>query len=397
MNNVRRLTVISGLVFSAVGISSPLMTLYLQALGAGFARISLILTSVAATLMVSNYIWGRVSDRLGRRKPLIIGGLVSMALMFTLLSRAPNANWAWGVRLLEGLSMAAYATTSLALMGDLLSAQGKRGRRMGFYRGIGSFSFAVGAVIGGRLADQFSISFALSVSAGFYLMAALMALTLSEPSPRIKETSVSKPKVAVTSPKLLRANQRLPFLFLAGVLMWVTALGASASMWPNFMASLGYNKTTISSLWGLAATVEAIGMPLVGNLSDVVGRAPLLAAGGLGIAIVMLGYITLARFLPAVIGVQIVRGFGYASYTASAMTFAAELGDERVRGNNTGLFNATASSGQLLGAFLGGTIVEVMGFEFLFGVCSVSALLSAFFFLLLRYRQTSVPVAEPGR
>jgi MFS family permease len=397
LNNVHRLTVISSLVFSAVGISSPLMTLYLQALGAGFARISLILTSVAATLMVSNYIWGRVSDRLGRRKPLIIGGLASMALMFTLLSRAPNVNWAWGVRLLEGLSMAAYATTSLALMGDLISARGKRGRRMGFYRGIGSFSFAVGAVIGGRLADQFSISFALSVSAGLYLTASLVALTLSEPSPRSKETNVSKPKVAVTSTELPQANQRLPLLFLAGVLMWVTALGASASMWPNFMASLGYNKTTISSLWGLAATVEAIGMPLVGNLSDVVGRAPLLAAGGLGIAIVMLGYIILARFLPALIGVQIVRGFGYSSYTASAMTFAAELGDERVRGNNTGLFNATTSSGQLLGSFLGGTIVEVMGFEFLFGVCAVSALISAFFFLVLRYRQTLVPVAEPGR
>jgi MFS family permease len=282
-------------------------------------------------------------------------------------------------------------------MGDLLSAKGKRGRRMGFYRGIGSFSFAIGAVIGGRLADQFSISFALGVSAGFYLTAALVALTLSEPSPITKEPDVSKPKVAVTSTESPQANQRLPVLFMAGVLMWVTALGASASMWPNFMASLGYNKTTISSLWGLAATVEAIGMPLVGNLSDVVGRAPLLAAGGLGIAIVMLGYITLARFLPAVIGVQIVRGFGYASYTASAMTFAAELGDERVRGNNAGLFNATSSSGQLLGSFLGGTIVAVMGFEFLFGVCSVSALLSAFFFLLLRYRQTPVPVAEPGR
>jgi MFS family permease len=374
------MTMISGLVFGAVGVSSPLMTLYLQSLGASFAQISLILTSVAAILMFSNYIWGRISDRIGRRKPLIVGGLGSMACAFMLLSQAPNANWAWGVRVFEGISMAAYLTTSLALMGDLLTSEGHRGRHMGIYRGIGSVAFAVGAVTGGRLADMFSISTALYAAAGFYLAAALVALTLRET--RAASTAEETPAQTPAQSKA----ERLPILFLGGVLLWTMAHGASTSMWPNYMDTFGYNKTTISSLWGFAAVVEGIGMPLIGSLSDVVGRAPLLIAGGIGIMLVQVGYITVAAYLPALVGVQAVRGFGFASYTTCAMTFASELGSKRVRGNNSGTFNAAGSSGQLIGALIGGTLVELMGFKFLFSVCAVAALSSAACFWLLRYR-----------
>ena len=145
------MTIISSFVFGAIGVSAPLMTIYLQELGASFSRISLILTSYAAILMLSNYGWGRISDWVGRRKPLIAGGLLSMSITVALLSRVPNDEWAWGVRILEGVSLAAYNTTSLALMGDLLASAGKRGQKIGLFRGIGSFAFAVGALMGGGL------------------------------------------------------------------------------------------------------------------------------------------------------------------------------------------------------------------------------------------------------
>lgn len=389
MDGVRLLTLIIALVFTAMGVSVPLITLYLEALGADYVRISLILTTFAATAMVGNYVWGRVSDRLGRRKPLIMGGLAGLALAYALLSRAPTANWAWSVRVLEGASAAAYTTTSLALMGDLLAAGGgHRGRRMGTYRGMGSLAFAVGALAGGRLADHYSLRLAFGLCAILYTLAALGALALREvasPTPPAEAPSTEAGVWPLASPS---DDQRLPLPFLAGVFLWMAALASSASMWPNFMARLGYGKTVISGLWGLAAVTEAPVMWLAGNLSDVVGRAPLLTAGGIGVALVMLGYLTVARVLSALAGVQIVRGLAYGTYTASAMIFATEVGDERVRGSNSGLYNAAASGGQLMGLLMGGTLAQVRGFAFLFWVCAAGALLSGACFWTLRRRQS---------
>ena len=386
INSVGVLTIIGIFFFAAFGISAPLISLYLEELGASYSYISVILASSAAVSLLSNYIWGRLSDKLGRRKPLIVGGLLGLALVYELLSRVPSANWAGVVWILKGATDAAYMTPSLALMGDLLAGGGKRGQRMGTYRGLGSLAFALSALIGGRLADLYSLSSAMRFCALFYFLGAVCALALREST-----ASQSRTAEAVTTGETGEMGegdgQPLPRLFLIGVFLWISSWAASVSMWPNFMAKLGYSKTVISSLWGFAAFVEAPTMRVVGSFSDLIGRVPLLTAGAVGVTIVMTGYILLARILPALVGVQVIRGLTYASYTASAMTFATEWGERHNRGRDSGLFNAVMGAGQLVGLLVGGTLAEAMGFEFLFAACGVSGLLSAACFWGLRYRQ----------
>jgi MFS family permease len=373
-NSIGLLTLILILFYTAIGISSPLITLHLAALGASFSRISLILASAAALSLACDYLWGRLSDKLGRRKSFIVAGLGGLALAYELMHQAPTPAAAWTAWLLAGLSQAAYLTTGLALMGDVLAQGEKRGQKMGTYRGLGSLAFAIGAVLGGRLADLYSLPMAFRGCAVFFSLAALVALTLAE-QPASPTARAAAPEPLPASP-----NRPLPWLFLGGVFLWVTALASSAAMWPNFMTTLGYSKTTISSLWGLAAFVEAPMMRLAGTLSDVVGRTPLLISGGLGIVLVMAGYVTLYHWLPALVGVQIGRGVAYASYTTSAMIFATEWGDQKRRGQHSGLFNATSGAGQLLGLLLSGTIVDALGFTMLFSLCAIFAGLSALCF-----------------
>ncbi|MCL4835153.1 MAG: MFS transporter [Caldilineaceae bacterium] len=384
MSNLLLLTGIIGLVYLSIGFSSPLITLYLKDLGASYQQIALILTSFSATALLSNYAWGWVTDRIGRRKPILLAGLLGLGVAYWQLSRVPDANIAWGIRVLEGMAAAAYATPSLALMGDLLADTGQRGRRMGYYRGSASMMFAVGAFFGGSIADRVSISLVLSLCAGVYLLAAFCTLFVREVAP-VKKTATPE-VVAIPAPPPAKERQ-LPLLFLLGAMLWTAAHGAGASMWPNYMDSLGYAKTEITRLWGLAALVEFPSMAVAGIASDAIGRAPLLFAGGAFAAIVHIGYVTLAAVVPALLIIQVIRGFAFGSFTTTGMTFAAEWGSQQRRGRNSGVYNAANGAGGLIGTFLGGTIVQLLGFGSLYTVCALLAAGSAIAFLLLRRQQ----------
>ena len=390
MNNYRILTLVNLLAFVAIGISSPLLTLYLQALGADFALISVILTSVVVVALIGNYLWGRLADRLGRRKPLYIAGLLGVTLAYFWLSRAGSEEFAWAARLLDGASMAAVSTLGLTLMGDTLDTSNRRGRSMGLFRGLGSLAFAAGALMGGRLADAFSLPFAFLVCSGFFAAATLVALLLHEVKP---VRAPAAPSSRSDQGHQARESAGLPMLFLVGVALWTAAHLASTTMWPNYMASFGYSKTTISSLWSLAALVEMPAMYITGALSDTMGRAIMLAAGGFSIALVQIGYMLFVQSLPALMGVQVLRGFGFGSYTSTAMTFTSEYGAQEHRGSNSGLFNAVGSAGQLGGTMMGGTLVQAFGFQMLYIVCALLAVASGVCFLLLR-RATVTPLVE---
>lgn len=395
MNSIRLLTLISAIFFVAIGISSPLITLYLQSLGASFAQISLILASVVITTFFANYLWGWLSDRIGRRKPLLVTGLLILSTAFFMLSSASNGNVAWATRIFEGTGTAAYGTLSLAIMGDLLEQEKAKGRRMGVFRGIGSFGFFVGAMIGGRLADATSIATTLKLCAAIHLTAALIAMAISEARPE-PSASIVRRQLPSLNPQTILANLRsLPLFFLLGVLLWTAAHSASASMWPNYMQSLGYSKTASSSLWGLAALIEFPAMVGAGFLSDAIGRTPLLMAGGGFITLTNLGYLFLAGVFPLLLVIQVIRGFGFGSYTTTAMTYATEQSVQSDRGSKSGLFNTVSSAGSLLGSSLGGTLVQFAGFHFLYGVVAGLALCSMISFGILRVQTRAQAVVEP--
>jgi MFS family permease len=377
MDSVFLLTVVLFLVFAASGATSPMLTLYLESLGASYTRISAILTTHASALLVASYVWGRVSDRIGRRKPLVVGGLWGMSLAFGLLALAPSYRFAWGVRVLEAVAMAAYGTSSLAFMGDLLASSAARGRRMGSYRGFGSLSFALGAFGGGPIIQFLGMRQVYGLGALLLLAAGLVANTIREAPPSHEEPSTPSPGVSI----------QMPRLFLAGVLLWTGAFWAAYSMWPNFLSSLGYPKSAANWLWGLAALSELPFMSLVGALSDVLGRTPVLMMGSVGLGLVLLGYVTLNRWLVGLMGVQVFRGFAYSAFTATSMIYAAESGTVRSRAGSVGAYNVAMALGQILGLAIGGQIVQRAGFTTLFLISTAVFLVSGGAFWALRWRR----------
>src|SRR5919204_7014864 len=96
-----RLTGVLFLVYLATGLWSPLLAVYTSSLGADTAQIGLVLATFQATNLASQYWWGRLSDRLGRRKPLLLLGTAGLGLAYLGIASASWYGWLFAARALE--------------------------------------------------------------------------------------------------------------------------------------------------------------------------------------------------------------------------------------------------------------------------------------------------------
>ena len=144
-----------GIVFTTVlidligfGIVIPIVPLYAQQFGASAVQIGLLTGSYALMQLIFAPIWGRVSDRYGRR-PVILGSLVGSSVAWLMFGFA-GALWVLFVaRILDGISGASYAAAQ-AYVADITTDE-DRVRGMGLIGAAFGLGFIIGPGIGGAL------------------------------------------------------------------------------------------------------------------------------------------------------------------------------------------------------------------------------------------------------
>lgn len=405
MKNITLLTVISFILFMSIGVTAPVNPLYAEYLGASYVAIGLLGAVTSLTMIFFSYVWGRASDHLSQRKTFLVAGLTMLVVNRGLTAIAPSYGYLFPLNVLGAAAQAAYVTISLALMGDLLERRpDERGRRMGVYRGLGSLGFGLTAFLSGSLADWFSIRVPFALSALVLTIAFLLALKVEDPSPdpatrvtlrdwaalgRLLLVSVEGAagamadqfialvrrradgrrlsELGTASGPHYREGEESGRLSLAPLLisafLWSLAFGAVFAVWANYMVSeLEYTRADVGRLWSLAALCEFPLMVLSGWLSDRVGRLPMLSLGFLAWAIVFLGYV-FVPMMPWIIPVQLMRGFAYSAFTATAMTYAAEARPKSQRGWVSGLYSSSGGIGTILGSFMGGALAQFTSFR----------------------------------
>jgi MFS family permease len=141
---------------------------------------------------------------------------------------------------------------------------------------------------------------------------------------------------------------------------------------------LGLGRAIFSQLWGIAAFVEVPCMLLAGILVDRVGRRPTFVAGLVGFGFVYLLYV-LSPPLPGLIATQVLRGFAFAAFTATALTLAIDLSPPEGRGAAAGLFGSAQGLAQITGNWIGGPLADAFGFRALFALAAVTVLCGALY------------------
>ena len=366
------------LTYLATGTTGPFLPLYAGSLGASLVEVAAVVGGFSTVSLVAGLFWGRASDRLGRRKPFLVGAMTALVAT-NLLASFATAWWTLlALRLVEGAAVGASGVASLALMGDILEGNPRRARLVGYYRMSGSLAFSLAIAAAGYAAERFGFGVTFRLAAGIYLATFLIALFLPEPAER--RTSARR---EASFGALLRGPLR-PLLVIAAA--FGLPFAAVYSVWPIWIAeSLGLGRAVFGRLWGIAAFVEVPCMALAGYVTDRFGYRPTflvglaLFAGVFGLYLVApevaapLGLTT----LDVLVGAQVLRGLAYAAFTATALTMAIEVAPADARGRASGLFATAQSLAQIVGSYAGGPLATAAGYRTLFGTASAILLLGA--------------------
>lgn len=143
---------------------------YLRIMGLSLVEIGWVVGTYGFVWGASQLWTGPLSDRVGRKWPIVTGMWVCAVGVVATLFVSSLPGWL-GTAAITGVGMALLYPTLIAAVGDL-SHPDWRGSSLGVYRFWRDMGYAIGALLLGAVADAFG-----ALEAGFWVTAAAMALS----------------------------------------------------------------------------------------------------------------------------------------------------------------------------------------------------------------------------
>ena len=337
----------------AYSIAVPVLPDLSRRLGASPTMIGLLFASFGVTLLTVSIPMGAVSDRIGRKVPMV-GGLAALAAATLLLAFARGLPLLFVARLVQGAADAITWVAGFALIADLYRHD-ERGRVSGIVMSGTSVAFMVGPSVGGWLYEIGGIRLPFFTVVALSAVAAAGFAWLQLP-----------PHRAASEPVPLRTVLRTPTIVACAIT--VIGVSATVSMLEPVLAlqmqSIGVRPARVGMVFGIGAVASTVLNPIFGHAADRWGAPRLMTIGLLmtAVAVALLGQTwsyesTLMLFtLTAASGALIITpSLSYMGEAASQAGFASF-------GVAYGIYNMAWGVGLLGGPAAGGFLFERVGF-----------------------------------
>ena len=360
-------------VMIGLGITQPVLPFYVErlALAKDISRQSVVmhvglLTGVYALgQLLFAPVWGRLSDRTGR-KPLILIGIAGYAVAQVLFGLATSLWLLYAARILGGILSSATLPVSAAYVADMTTDQ-ERGRGMAWLGTAVSLGFVVGPALGGILSrrnlhftarfghlmmDSFSVPFFAAALLGLLtLFAAVRWLPESLPSAHAARDADAK--VETNWRRSARSLGPLIGLTLVGQ-FGLAIFEATFALYAQ--AKFNYGPVQVGTVFvvcGLVMTVFQVGAVgfLAGRIREMYQIGAGFALMGTGLALLVM-----ARTTFFVIALVALLATGNAFVSPNLAALISKRGGNRRVGAALGVQNAANSLGQASGPLLGSAL-----------------------------------------
>ncbi|MDX1393650.1 MAG: MFS transporter [Gemmatimonadota bacterium] len=358
------------------GIVLPLLPFYAEDFGASPFEVTLIIASFSAMQLIAAPIWGRFSDRLGRRW-LLIGGLFASAVSYLLFAVAHSLALLLLSRIAAG---AAGGNISVAQAYVADSTEGdERAHGMGLIGAASGLGIMIGPAIGGFF-SQWGLGAPGYVAALLCALNAVAAIVLLPESRHFRERdrSAAPSGEAATFVGWLKALGRFPLRVLLSVYFLTissfTAMTAVLALYLERVFAVGASEMGLVFTAAGAVTVVVRGV-LVGRIVKRIGEAATVRIGSVVLAVGLAAIVILPNkwWLAAVIPLW---ALGTGILFPSLASLVSRATDSDSQGSILGGSQLAGGLGRVLGPVWAGILFQTVsiGSPFLLGaVLSVLA------------------------
>ncbi|SLM42892.1 putative Multidrug resistance protein MdtG [Nitrospira sp. ND1] len=359
-------------------VRMPVLSLFAESLGAGPERIGLIVSVSTITGVLLKLPSGALSDIYGRKMLLRIG-VVAFGLPPFIYPFISDLNALTALRFVHGLATAIFAPSALATVADLYKE--RRGAALGTYTACTQSGSLLGPFLGGWLAYTAGFSTAFVTAGVFGCIAILIffSLHLDEPPPRVRERGLAPVMAEMGKGFLAVARNRKVLITSSTDAAKMVANGALMAFLPLYGLSVGLNAGQVGLLFSVQAVTSFLSKPVMGRVSDRVGRQPLILAGLLICAATFISMPHVGSFALLLV-LSSGFGFGEAVVSSSSAALVADSSEFKRLGAGMGMQGTVMDIGHASGPLLAGLLIAHVSYQGAFAVIAGLQILAAIAF-----------------
>lgn len=347
------------------GLIIPLLPFYGEHFHASPADVGVLMATYSLAQFIAAPLWGRLSDRVGRR-PVLAASLLGATLSYVWLAFSETLWMLFAARALGGF-MAGNIATAFAYVADV-TTPAHRAKGMGIVGAAFGLGFIFGPAIGGVLAghDPAHADYRTPalVAAGLSALAMILTVALLRES-LPKSVRLAHSRLPRSSRwRLLAEALRTPGVGrLIGIAFLATFVFAGMettfAMWSR--RQFGWGPEQNGYLFAFVGLISAaVQGGLVGRLARRFGEHRLVVSGAAGLALGMLA-IPFASSVPLLAPAMLVVALGFSLMTPSLNSLVSLRVQSTVQGGTMGVSRSATTLARVLGPGWAGLLFEYVG------------------------------------
>ena len=337
------------------GIIIPLLPFYAESFGANAFTIGLLGTSFSLMQFLFSPIWGRWSDKIGR-KPIILVGLMGSCLSYLLLALATSLPLLFIGRIVGGIA-GANIPTAQAYIADVTTPE-NRAKGMGMVGAAFGLGFIFGPALGGvlsRISPDAPMWFASALCLANFIAAWFLL-----PESRVA-TAGTKHLGRMEAFRHAFAKPALLLLLSLYFLVTMAFSGFESTFAIFSEARFGFTAATIGFVFTFIGVILALVQGvLVGKVVKVIPERRLVPLAIFAIAL-GIGMIPFAWSIPSLLGALGVLALGMGFNNPALTAMVSRLSDDDDQGGILGLASSLSSLGRVVGPAWGGYLYDAYG------------------------------------